>query len=311
MSLMLLRPLWLLALAPVVLGAVALWRRQTAGGWEGIVSPGVLGFLHHHGYLGAPARRWPLLLPFAVAGATVLALSGPAKLREDGIAYARLDPLVLMLDLSASVTGGGNLGDAQAAAAFILQNAGGRPVGIMVYAADAYVASAPTSDTATLESLIAVLDARTMPVGGSRPDIALAEAATVFAAPDMPGIGGTDLVILSDGGGAGTRAEQEAAALRARGARVWTLALDRADLPPEAPAPDIAGLAAIAAAGGGAAGSARDPRPLMAEIAAARTVALARSPEAPLVVDDLGRWLLLMALPAALLLFRPERGPRA
>ena len=242
-------------------------------------------------------------------GASALALSGPALLREHGVAFERLDPLVLVLDLSASVTGSDNLGDAQAAAAFALQHAGGRPVGLMLYAADAYLASAPTSDTASLQSLVAVLGPDTMPVGGSRPDIALAEAATLFADAGMPGIGGTDFVLVSDGGGAGTRAEEEAAGLRARGARVWALHLDRADLPPDAPGADPAGLAAIAVAGGGAAAPARDPRLLLERIASARTGALARSDEALLVTEDLGRWLLLLALPAALLLFRPERNP--
>ena len=309
MSLLLLHPLWLLALAPVAAGAALAWRQRTAGGWEAVLAPATLGFFSRHGYLGAAESRWPVLLPFAIAALGVLALSGPARLREDGIAFERLDPLVLALDLSPSVTRGGGLADAQAAAAQVLQSAGGRPVGLMLYGADAYLASAPTSDTASLESLIAVLSPDILPVSGSRPDIALSQASQLFGASGMPGLGGTDILLVSDGGGAGSRAVEEAATLRARGARVWALSVNAPDLPADAPAPDPEGLAAIARAGGGAIAPARDPQPLLARIAEARTAALSRSPEAPLVIRDFGRWLLLLALPAALLLFRPARRP--
>ena len=90
MSLLLLHPLWLLALLPVAAGAVLAWRQRTAGGWEAVLSPAILGFVSRHGYLGPPERRWPVLLPFAIAALAALALSGPARLREDGIAFERL-----------------------------------------------------------------------------------------------------------------------------------------------------------------------------------------------------------------------------
>ncbi|TPE50235.1 VWA domain-containing protein [Amaricoccus solimangrovi] len=309
MTLILLRPWWLLALVPLVALAALAWRRRAAGGWEAIVAPELIAFLRARGDVGAPGRRWPALLPFALAGLVALALSGPARLRTHGAAFERQDPLVLMIDLSPSVTEGGDLADAQAAAAWLLAHGGGRPIGILLYAADAFLASAPTSDPATLQSLVAVLDARTMPVGGSRPDIALSEAAKLFAAPGMPGAGGTDVVMISDGGGASPEAERRAGVLAERGARVWGLTLDRGAADPDAPPPDPGGLAAIARAGGGAAWPARDPAPLVAAIAAARTRQLAREAEAPEVFEDLGRWLLLLALPLALAFFRPTREP--
>lgn len=310
MTLLLLHPFWLLALLPVAAGALLAWRQRTAGGWESILSPATLDFFGRHGYLGPPESRWPVLLPFTIAALAVVALAGPARLREDGIAFEQLDPLILAIDLSPSVSRGGGLADAQAAAAQVLQSAGGRPVGLLLYGADAYLASAPTSDAASLQSLIAVLSPDILPVAGSRPDIALSQATELFGAPDGPGLGGADILLISDGGGAGPRAEEEAATLRARGARVWALTLDTPDLPPEAPGPNPEGLAAIARAGGGASAPARDPRPLLARIAEARTAALSRSPEAPRVTRDFGRLVLLLALPSALLLFRPARRPR-
>ena len=309
MSFALLRPGWLLALLPIAALAALVWRRRAAGGWEALIAPEILAFLRARGDLGAPGARWPLLVPFALAALLALALSGPARLRPQGAAFARLDPLVLMIDLSPSVAEGPALGDAQAAAAWLLAHAGGRPVGMILYSSEAYLASAPTSDPETLQGLIAVLGAETMPTGGSRPDIALGQAAELFAGPGLPGIGGADVVMISDGGGATAEAEAQAAQLARRGARLWGLALDRGAPAPGAPPPDPAALEALARAGGGDARPARDPAPLMAEIAQARTRALARSPAAAEVFDELGRWLLLPGAALALLLFRRERGP--
>jgi Ca-activated chloride channel family protein len=308
-SLVLLRPLWLLALAPLAVLALLVWRRRAAGGWEAIVAPEMLAFFARRGDLGAKGGRWPPLLPFALAGLVVLALSGPARLREEGAGFAQLDPLVMMIDLSPSVTGGANLADAQAAAAWLLAHSAARPVGMILYASDAYLASAPTSDPDTLLGLVGVLGAETMPVGGSRPDIALSQAADLFAGRGMPGIGGTDIVMISDGGGADARAVEQAGRLAALGARVWALTLDRADGPPGAPPPAPEALAAVAKAGGGAARPARDPGPLADEIATARSRALARGAASPTVFVDLGRWFLLLTLPVALALFRPDRRP--
>lgn len=298
---LLLRPWWLLALLPVVLAALWVRHRRLAGDWAAIIDPALLPALRRLGALSDGRRDAALLLPFLAAGVVVLALAGPARLLPGAVAYRALDPLILLLDLSPSVTTGPALGDLQAAAATVMAMAQERPVGLMVYAADAYLASAPTSDAVSLQSLIAVLDNQTMPVSGSRPDIALSMAADLFAV-DGVGIGGTDLIVISDGGGAGPRAIEAAARLQRADARVWALSLDHAAT--EAPAPDPAALAALADAGGGGVASARDAPALMAQIEAVRVARLVRSDSAAVAVHDFGRWLLLLALPFAALLFQ-------
>lgn len=298
----LLRPWWLLALLPLALLALWVWRRQSAGAWEAIITPALLLRMRALGFVSPAARRGLVLLPFLAAGIVVVGLSGPARLKA-GMGQDRMDPIILMLDMSPSVARAGQLADAQAAAGLVLQNAAGRPVGMMVYAADAYVASAPTSDAASLQSLVAVLGPETMPITGSRPDIALGAAHDLFASPERPDIGGADLILISDGGGAGPRAMQEAGRLREAGARLWTLGLS-GDAAEGAPPPDVEALVRLAEAGGGAFAPARSPRPVLERIAAAQTGRLARSSFAPLVFDDLGRWLMALALLPALLLFR-------
>lgn len=315
-ELVLLRPLWLLALLPVA--AAALWaRHRTAtGGWERLVDAPLLRRMQALGLVGTDAP--PALAPFALAALLALALAGPARLQASATAFAPMDPVVLILDVSPSVAQGPALADAQAAAALVLQSARGRPVGLMVYAADAYLASAPTSDAATLESLIAVLDAQTMPVQGSRPDIALASARELFlpgqrgtgkrakGTTGHPGVGGVDLILISDGGGVSDRAVEEAQRLGDAGARLWTLGLDPGGQPEGAPEPDPEALSRLAEAAGGTHAPASAPRPLLARIEAARLGELARSERAAMVFEDLGRWLLLLALLPALALFRRQ-----
>ncbi len=326
MTLILLRPWWLLALLPVAGLALWVWRRPAMGGWQAIIAAPLLARMRDMGFVAPGLRHGVGLLPFLVAAVVVVALSGPARWREAGGGFEQIDPLILMLDLSASVTQTTRLADAQAAAALVLQQAGGRPVGLMVYAADAYVASAPTADAASLQSLIAVLDQRTMPVGGSRPDIAIGAArdlftqgGTRFAVPGpsdaagpndvAPGIAGADLILISDGGGVSPRAMQEAERLRNEGARLWALGLTGAGILTTgegnpAPPADPDALMRLTAIGGGSYAPARTPRPLLDQIASARTERFTQSRYAALMFDDLGRWLLLLTLLPAVLLFR-------
>ncbi|MFT4151846.1 MAG: VWA domain-containing protein, partial [Paracoccaceae bacterium] len=229
MSVLLLRPLWLIALLPVLAAAVWVRRRRLAGDWAQVVDPALMPALRRLGLLAEGGRNRTAMLPFLAAAVMSVALAGPAVLRPGAVAWKALDPMVLMLDLSPSVVADVRvLGDLQVAAATLLARSEGRPVGMVVYAADAYLASAPTSDAQSLQGLIAVLGQGTMPVVGSRPDIALSMARDLFGGKDGPGIGGADLVVISDGGGAGPRATEEAARLAHDGARVWALALPRA-----------------------------------------------------------------------------------
>lgn len=302
-GLTLLRPWWLLALLPAAAMALWLWRRRVAGEWAGVIDPALLPALRRLGHLSAAGADHAPLLACAAAALTAVGLAGPAAPRAGAEVFERLDPIVLVLDLSPSVAAGPALADLQAAAAQVLQSAGGRPVGIMVYAADGYVASAPTADPASLEGVVAVLSAETMPVAGSRPDIALAEARDLFAGdgggPADPG--GVDFIVISDGGGA-DRALDEARRLAGDGARVSTLALAAAA--PGAPPPDPEALAELARLGGGAAAPARAPRPVLERIEAARVARMARSPEAARVFRDLGPWFLAAAGLPVLALFR-------
>lgn len=302
-ALILLRPWWLLVLPLTLLAAIWMRRRRLAGAWAGVIEPALMPALRRLGLLSDGRRDPAVVLPFAAAALLALALSGPAMPRQGAVEYRALDPLVLALDLSPSVVADPRaLADAQASAATLLQLANGRPVGMMVYAADAYLASAPTSDADNLSGLIAVLARDTMPVAGSRPDIALSMARDLFGGRNGPGIGGADLVLISDGGGTGPRAVEEAARLATDGARVWALTLPRAAEGAPPPNPDA--LAQLARAGGGDAFAMDEASALMDRIAASRTIRLAREDIAGQGFRDFGPFLLPLAMLAMLPLFR-------
>ena len=302
-ALILLRPWWLLVLPLTLLAAIWMRRRRLAGAWAGVIEPALMPALRRLGLLSDGRRDPAVVLPFAAAALLALALSGPAMPRQGAVEYRALDPLVLALDLSPSVVADPRaLADAQASAATLLQLANGRPVGMMVYAADAYLASAPTSDADNLSGLIAVLARDTMPVAGSRPDIALSMARDLFGGRNGPGIGGADLVLISDGGGTGPRAVEEAARLATDGARVWALTLPHAA--EGAPPPNPAALAQLARAGGGDAFAMSEAPALMDRIAASRTIRLAREDIAGQGFRDFGPFLLPLAMLAMLPLFR-------
>lgn len=303
-SLVLLRPWWLAALPVIAAFAVLFWRRRTGGPWHRLIDPALFAALDRFGAVHRGRIDQTPVAAYAAAALVAVALSGPAVPRATAFSLERQDPIVLLLDLSPSVVTGPALADLQAAAARVLALANGRPVGIMVYAADAYVASAPTRDADSLQGLIAVLAADTMPVGGSRPDIALAEARTLFAGANASGPAGADLIVVSDGAGA-DRALDEARRLVTEGARVSTLALG--SVAPGAPPPDPAALRALAEAGEGSFAPARTPDPVLAAIGAARIARIAEGSEATRAMHDLGPWLIALALLPAASLFRRTR----
>lgn len=300
-----LRPWWLLALLAVALAGLRLHRRRLGRDWDGVIDPALMPVIRRLGLIVKGHRDLAALLP-PVAGAILsLALAGPAAMRPGMVEYRALDPLLVVLDLSPSVVADDLvLADLKTATARLLAAAQGRPVGLMAYAADAYLVSAPTSDADSLQGLIAVLDRNIMPVEGSRPDIALSMVPQMFGSRE--GLGGADIVLISDGGGADLLAVEESARLQGAGMRVWALVLTKNA--PGAPPPDPDAMNGIARAGGGAAMPTDEVAQLIARIAAARDIRLARDPVARAAWLDLGPWLLPFALLALLPAFRRLRG---
>lgn len=230
-GLILLRPWWLLTLLPVAALAFWSWRRAPdAGGWQSVMSPPMLAAMQALGQLGGRPAGWQRWLAPAALAVMVLGLAGPALPRRDAPLLAQTDAVVIAMDLSPSVAKGPALAEAQLAAATLVQGLAGRPVGLVLYAGEAFMVAAPTIDGATLETQLAVLDADTMPSDGSRPAAALGLAANM-----LQGVRRADLVVISDGGGLDGPTLAEADRLAGTGVRISALKLSgRADGAPAA-----------------------------------------------------------------------------
>ncbi|TGD99323.1 VWA domain-containing protein [Methylobacterium nonmethylotrophicum] len=300
-GLTLLRPWWLLALP--LLGLLA-WRAASRaaplGDWVRAVEPHLMAALAARGAV-RPGRRGGQAL-LALAGMLVaLGLAGPALERRDTAGFRNLDATILCLDLSRSVAEGGRLGEARALAQGLAEAAGTRAVAVVAYAGDAYLAATPTTDRDSLATILFALDGATVPDRGSHPARALALARRTLAEGAV--VTG-DVVLVSDGGGLDDAAAREAAALAREGHRLHTVLVPGPALPPEAPRPDGAGLARLAASGGGTAGSLDAPGPVLAAVSESVARHLADGGYAVLAWQDLGRWLAGLALLPVLLLFR-------
>lgn len=288
-DLVLLRPWWLLVLPLVAALGLWRWRRPAAGGWERVMPPAMLAAMKALGHVtGASGHQRST--PLAAAALIGLGLSGPAVLRPDAPLLAESGAILIVLDMSPSVAAGPALADAQAAAAEVLTAANGRPVGLVLFAGEAFDVAAPTADPAALESQIAVLARDTMPGAGSRPAAGLALARQM-----LRGSRGADLVLISDGGGVDDAARAEAERLAGDGVRLSVLMLDGA----AGGAGDVAALEAL----GTAAAPARAPDPVLRRLA--RGDAPERDPVlAVLQFRDLGPFVAALAVLPLLSLFR-------
>lgn len=303
-GLWLLRPYWLLAVPLVALLAWHAHRRRGAlASWGRILDPKLVPALEALGHVTSTRRGLRVLLLAATAALAVLALTGPATRKDQAPAFRNLDTVFLVVDLSDSMTRGGALDDLQAAAAHVLSDSSGRPVALLVFAADAYLASAPTEDPATLETIVSVLDAETMPDAGSRPDRALRLVREMLARAEKRR---TDVLLISDGGGVNAETLHEAELLHGLGARVSAIYVAPTARTYGMPAPRRDALDDLARRGGGLLADAGESGRVVALLRESSSAAISAD-MAALTFEDHGRLVLLLALVPALLLFRRRR----
>lgn len=298
-GIVLLRPLWLLALPVIAVVMLLALRRQSQSGWRRVIEPYLASHLRALGHLRPAGRDRRILWLGGAAALAALALSGPATRSGSAPMMRSLDTVVIAVDLSRSMTEGGALESVRASTARVLAGASGRPVALVLYAADAYLASPPADDPTLLETLVAVLDADTMPDEGSRPDRALALAGEILQNPEQR----RDLVLVSDGGGIGPEAQHEAELLAAAGIRLSAVFVAPNETPYGMPAPQRDALAELVRTGGGRIADATDMNALAASLAPRPAGEVPRD-FAAVSFDDHGRTLLVLALFPALLLFR-------
>ncbi|SDE02448.1 VWA domain-containing protein [Aquimonas voraii] len=321
-----LRPLWLLALFALPL---LLWLRRRAqvgaDPWRAVVDGPLLA-----AQSAAPARAPRLPEALLLLGVTlaVLALAGPAW-RELPQPLLKLQaPLIVALDLSASVRAADlkpdRLSRARLKLAELIRRRSDGQTALVAFAGEAFTVAPLTDDATTLDGLLSALDPSILPVPGQRPERAIRMAQRLFA---ESGARRGDVLLLTDRvGSAAIEAAREAAV---QGLRVSALGLGTPEGAPVAvggggfmrdeagnirlPRLDEASLRALAEAGQGGyarfAADGSDLRALGFEAAPAGTEVdqaetAARESRETLRYQDEGPLLALLLLPLAALAAR-------
>lgn len=295
----LLRPWWLLALLLVVL--LLLMSKPRGGAlasWEKAADAHLLAAMVARGAATGGKLRAPAVLITLIIG--ILALTGPAVQRTDQNRLRNLDATIIVVDVAQDMSNEGEIREAASAAHDVLQHMSARQAGLIVYAGDAYIASALTDFTGAIDTDLFALDDTTVPDPGIRPDRALALAKKMFEESHI--ING-DVILISGGGGLeGQGAARAAAALAAAGHRVYAIEATPDRKPMNARS--ASALAAVAAAGNGFAVDMTRPGRLLDALSNEAIHRTGDSLVNALDWHDFGRLLLVLAAVPLLLGFR-------
>lgn len=194
-----LRPAWLLALVPLIwLLWHSLQHRHNGRHWSQVVDAELMPHLLSSKTRASDLRLW---LVYALAGILViLALAGPAWERLPQPIFRQQSALVILLDLSRSMDANdikpSRLSRARHKIADILALRKEGQTALIAYAADAFVVTPLTEDTATINAMLSSLNTEIMPAQGSFADKALLQA---YALLDNAVVPNGDILLISDG----------------------------------------------------------------------------------------------------------------
>lgn len=194
-----LRPLWLIALAPVVVIALLLWyQKHTAKQWQQMVAPELLKYL-----LDGQTTRinpWQLLVLLLAWIISCFALAGPSWEKRPVAVEQNLQALVIMLDLSPSMMSEdvkpSRLVRARLKIADILRARKDGQTALLVYAGDVHVVTPLTDDGETINNIIPALHPNIMPARGSNTEAAVSRALQLLKDASITQ---GDLLLITDG----------------------------------------------------------------------------------------------------------------
>jgi Ca-activated chloride channel family protein len=219
------RPLWLLALLPLIL---LLWRllRSEPGGdvWRGLVDAHLLPQLLSDDD-GGRTRRLPLTLLGLGWLLGVLALAGPTWERLPKPVYQAQQYRVLALDLSPTMNtldlSPSRLAHARFELLDLLQRSREGLTALLAYGAEPYLVAPLTSDTETIAAQVTSLSTELLPVQGrKRTDLVLAQAGELLHQAGAPE---GEVILITDGLDNQASAYEAVSALRKQGYRVSVL----------------------------------------------------------------------------------------
>ena len=174
-----LRPFWLLAVLPLMILAVYLFRRQSpTHAWSAICDSHLLPWLLRRN--GQRKRAGPLLLLGNSALLMIISLSGPTWSRLPVPTYQQIQPRVVILDMTSAMLARDLRPNRLSRAKFklhdLFQHRDAGQFGLIVYTGEAFVVSPLTDDGQTIDALLPSLTPDVMPVTGNHLEKALEQA---------------------------------------------------------------------------------------------------------------------------------------
>ena len=194
-----LRPLWLIALVPLLLLLWHWWRvRPRANSWEKVCDPQLLPHL----LVGNSVDKsvWPGWLLAAGMVLAIVALAGPTWSKESLAAYRLQSTRVFVLDLSLSMDATDIKPSRLARAKFklldMLKRTHEGQAALVVFAQTPHVVTPMTRDTHTIANLVSALSTDLLGAQGSHPEHAIVRAAALIENSGLPQ---GDIILLTDG----------------------------------------------------------------------------------------------------------------
>jgi len=322
-----LRPDWIWALLPFMLVMLLWYRREgKSRSWQSYCDVELLPFL----MVGSEAgRSYFLMVVGGLAGLlTIIALAGPTWEQRPQPLFRSQSAMVIALDLSLSMKATDvrpdRLERAKLKLRDILERRKEGQTGLMVFAAEPFVVTPLTTDTATITAMLASIDTNLIPpeAQGSHPERALGKAVELM---QQAGMVQGDILLISDGtaAGCGERCIDAAAEVNKAGYRLSVIAVGTSEGTPiptakgylkdsdgtiVIPKLDDMGLRDMVLSGGGRFSPLRgDDADIDAVLSLADAITsqqLQSSDEKSQQWYESGPWLLLLLLPLAALFYR-------
>ena len=187
-SLHFIRPLWFVALAPILVLAWFWFRRTRAGSaWQNAISSELLPVLLD--VQETRSGQWLRGIMLTAITLAVIGLAGPTWEKLPQNVEQKNDALVVLLDLSLSMWAEdvkpSRIVRARQKITDILRQREEGLTALVAYAGDAHAVVPLTDDVATIENLLGALDPGMMPVLGSNPSHGLEIAKGLFSNANM------------------------------------------------------------------------------------------------------------------------------
>lgn len=301
-----LRPWWFIALIPLLVIALLLWRQTPKEhAWSAVCDPHLLKHLLQNKTGGSQIVTWLFVLLGSVF--MILSLTGPSWYKLPVATYKPVQPRVLILDMSEDMLQTDLTPNRLSRAKFKLHDILSRKdigqFGLIVYTGEPFVVSPLTDDGQTIASLLSSINQDVMPVSGQNLNSALKEARQLMKQAGYQE--GQILVLTSSPPSSEAIKMVKSLAKDGISSSIMPLLADSSSLNP--------GFQQFAQYGNGAlvpyTSDSRDLNQWI-NLSDNKTYSLSKTDEIPLWRDE-GRWFLIPALLCVLPLFRRGWSQRA